>query len=132
MMMRLVSLQFDHECCSAPLLVQSTSSLQCRSKEPMSQMSNLQPIFSISLISAVCAGTMRAPRSLTATSIAAWQQAFFQSEFTHPGGAGRLTKRHGGTTALWRCLAGKQRFPISRLIKQEPLDQYLKNLEAGR
>ena len=101
MMMRLVSLQFDHECCSAPLLVQSTSSLQCRSKEPMSQMSNLQPIFSISLISAVCAGTMRAPKSLTVTSIAAWQQAFFQSEFTHPGGGGRLTKRHGGTSSLF-------------------------------
>jgi PRTRC genetic system protein B len=132
MMMRLVSLQFDQECCSTPLLVQSTSSLQCRSKEPMSQMSNLQPIFSISLIGAVCAGTMRTPKSLTVTSIAAWQQAFFQSEFTHPGGAGRLTKRHGGTTTLWKSLAGKKRFPISTLIELEPLDQYLKRLEDAR
>src|SRR5271157_5015715 len=130
MMMRLVSLQFDHECCSAPLLVQSTSSLQCRSKEPMSQMSNLQPIFSISLISAVCAGRMRAPKSLTVTSMAAWQQAFFQNEFTHPGGAGRLTKRCGGTTALWKGLAGKERFPLSTLVELETLHQYLKSLEA--
>ena len=62
----------------------------------------------------------------------AWQQAFFQSEFTHPGGGGRLTKRRGGTAALWKSLAGKERFPISTLVEQESLDQYLKKLEAGR
>ena len=75
---------------------------------------------------------MRAPKSLTVSSIAAWQQAFFQSEFTHPGGGGRLTKRRGGTAALWKSLAGKERFPISTLVEQESLDQYLKKLEAGR
>ena len=32
---------------------------------------------------AVCAGTMRSPKSLTVASIPAWQQGFFQSEFTH-------------------------------------------------
>ena len=85
-----------------------------------------------SLNGAVCAGTMRAPKSLTVTSIAAWQQAFFQSEFTHPGGAGRLTKRRGGTTALWKSLAGKKRFPIPTLIELEPLEQYLKRLESER
>src|SRR5664279_2702400 len=132
MMMRLVSLQFDQECCSTPLLVQSTSSLQCRSKEPMSQMSNLQAIFSIGLIGAVCAGTIRIPKSVTVASIPAWQQAFFQSEFTHPGGGGRLTKRRGGTAALWKSLAGKERFPISTLIELEPLDKYLKRLETER
>jgi PRTRC genetic system protein B len=85
-----------------------------------------------SLNGAVCAGTMRAPKSLTVTSIAAWQQAFFQSEFTHPGGGGRLTKRRGGTTALWKDLAGKKRFPLSTLIELEPLEQYLKRLETER
>jgi hypothetical protein len=75
---------------------------------------------------------MRVPKSLTVPSIAAWQQAFFQSEFTHPGGGGRLTKRRGGTAALWKSLAGKERFPISTLVEQESLDQYLKKLEAGR
>jgi PRTRC genetic system protein B len=78
---------------------------------------------------AVCAGTMRAPKSLTVASTAAWEQTFFQSEFTHSGGAGRLTKRRGGTTALWKSLAGKQRFPIATLIEQEPLDKYLKRSE---
>jgi PRTRC genetic system protein B len=80
----------------------------------------------------VCAGTMRTPKSLTITSMAAWQQAFFQSRFTHPGGAGRLTKRCGGTTALWKSLVGKKRFPRCMLIELEPLEQYLKRLESAR
>ena len=70
------------------------------------------PYWNIDSNGAVCAGTMRTPKSLTVTSIAAWQQAFFQSEFTHPGGGGRLTKRQGGTAALWKSLAGKKRFPL--------------------
>jgi PRTRC genetic system protein B len=60
------------------------------------------PYWNIDSNGAVCPGTMRIPRSSTVASIAAWQQAFFQSEFTHPGGAGRLTKRKGGTAALWK------------------------------
>lgn len=75
---------------------------------------------------------MRTPKSLAVTSIAAWQQAFFQSEFTHPGAGGRLTKRRGGTAGLWKSLAGKQRFPSSTLVEQESLDQYLMKLEAGK
>ena len=90
------------------------------------------PYWNIGSDGSVCAGTMRTPKSLTVTSIAAWQQAFFQSEFTHPGGAGRLTKRRGGTAALWKGLAGKKRFPLSTLIELEPLEQYLKRLETER
>ena len=44
------------------------------------------PYWNIDCDGAVCAGTMRTPKSLTVTSIPAWQQAFFQSEFTHPAG----------------------------------------------
>jgi PRTRC genetic system protein B len=90
------------------------------------------PYWNIDGNGSVCAGTMRTPKSLTVASMAAWQQAFFQSEFTHPGGGGRLTKRRGGTTALWKSLAGKKRFPLSTLIEMEPLEQYLKRLEAER
>jgi PRTRC genetic system protein B len=90
------------------------------------------PYWNIDSNGAVCAGTMRVPKSLTVASIAEWQQAFFQSEFTHPGGGGRLTRRCGGTAALWKNLAGKERFPISTLVEQESIDQYLKKLEAGR
>ena len=81
---------------------------------------------------AVCAGNMRTPKSLTVGSIAAWQQAFYQSEFTHPGGAGRLTRRKGGTAALWKSLAGKKTFPRSTLIPTEPLDEYLRKLEVAQ
>ena len=90
------------------------------------------PYWNIGGDGAVCAGTMRTPKSLTVTSITAWQQAFFQSEFTHPGGGGRLTKRRGGTAALWKSLAGKKRFPLPTLVEQESLDQYLKRLETER
>jgi hypothetical protein len=75
---------------------------------------------------------MRIPKSVTVASISAWQQAFFQSEFTHPGGAGRLTKRNGGTAALWKHLAGKNNFPRSMLIEMEPLNEYLRKLEAAQ
>ena len=90
------------------------------------------PYWNIDGDGAVCAGTMRTPKSLTVASMAGWQQAFFQSEFTHPGGGGRLTKRRGGTTALWKSLAGKKRFPLGALIELEPLDNYLKRLETAR
>ena len=90
------------------------------------------PYWNIDSNGAVCAGTMRAPKSLTVGSIAAWQQAFFQSEFTHPGGAGRLTKRKGGTAALWKSLAGKKLFPRPTLIEAEPLEDYLRKLEGAQ
>jgi PRTRC genetic system protein B len=90
------------------------------------------PYWNIDSNGAVCTGTMRAPKSLTVASIPAWQQAFFQSEFTHPGGAGRLTKRKGGTAALWKSLAGKKIFPRSTLIEMEPLNEYLRTLEAAQ
>ena len=80
----------------------------------------------------VCAGTMRIPKSVSVGSIPAWQQAFFQSEFTHPGGAGRLTTRKGGTTALWKSLVGKKRFQSSALIPMETVQEYLRKLEAER
>jgi len=90
------------------------------------------PYWNIDSNGAVCAGTMRIPKSVTVASISGWQQAFFQSEFTHPGGAGRLTKRKGGTAALWRSLAGKKVFPRSALMEMEPLNEYLRTLEAAQ
>ena len=90
------------------------------------------PYWNIDSNGAVCAGTMRIPKSVTVASISAWQQAFFQSEFTHPGGAGRLTKRKGGTAALWKGLTGKKDFPRSALIEMELLNEYLGKLEAAQ
>lgn len=90
------------------------------------------PYWNIDSNGAVCAGTMRTPKSLTVDSIPAWEQAFFHSEFTHPGGGGRLTRRKGGTATLWKSLAGKKTFPRSTLIETEPLHEYLRKLEAAQ
>lgn len=50
---------------------------------------------------AVCSGSMRVPKSAGVTAMAAWEQAFFQSEFTHAGGQagsrnGKAERRHCG------------------------------------
>jgi PRTRC genetic system protein B len=90
------------------------------------------PYWNIGNDGAVCAGTMRTPKSTSVATMASWEQAFFQSEFTHPGGAGRLTKRKGGTAALWKSLAGKATFPLVTLVQTEPLDAYLRALETRR
>ncbi len=90
------------------------------------------PYWNIDSNGTVCAGTMRIPKSVTVVSIHTWQTAFFQSEFTHPGGAGRLTTRKGGTTALWKSLVGKKRFPSSALIETETVQDYLRKQEAER
>jgi PRTRC genetic system protein B len=79
---------------------------------------------------AVCAGTMRMPKSSSVATMPAWEQAFFQSEFTHPGFAGRLTNRKGGTVTLWRSLGEKRSFPVMTLVKTETLAAYLQALES--
>jgi PRTRC genetic system protein B len=63
----------------------------------------------------VCAGSMRVPESSDITSMPAWVDGYFQSEFTHAAGAVRLTSHPGGFIGLWRNLAGKKRFPVRYL-----------------
>ena len=102
-----------------------------RRPDPNSRLA-AAPYWNIDGNGAVCAGTMRSPKSLTVASLAAWQQAFFQSEFTHPGGAGRLARHKGGTAALWKSLAGKKTFPLSTLVETESLTDYLRKLEDAQ
>jgi PRTRC genetic system protein B len=64
----------------------------------------------------VCAGSMRVPESCDIASIPTWQDAYFQSEFTHAAGAVRLTSHPGGFIGLWRSLAGKKRFPLQFVV----------------
>jgi PRTRC genetic system protein B len=64
----------------------------------------------------VCAGSMRVPESSDIASIPAWQDAYFQSSFTHAAGAVRLTSHPGGFIGLWKGLAGRKRFPVQYLI----------------
>ena len=63
----------------------------------------------------VCAGSMRVPESSDITSIPAWEEAYFHSEFMHAAGAIRLTSHPGGFIGLWKGLVGRKRFPAQYL-----------------
>ena len=63
----------------------------------------------------VCAGSMRVPESSDIASIPAWQDAYFQSQFTHAAGAVRLTRHPGGFIGLWTSRAARKRFPVQYL-----------------
>jgi PRTRC genetic system protein B len=64
----------------------------------------------------VCLGTTRVPDDLSVGSMPAFETAFFQSEYTHPWGAARLTTHPGGFVALWGDLRGKKKFPTRYLM----------------
>ena len=74
----------------------------------------------------VCSGSMRVPDGSDVASIPQWEDAFFQSEFTHPAGAVRLTNHPGGFTGLWRSLAGKKKFTNQYLLDaSETLQEFV-------
>ena len=73
----------------------------------------------------VCQGRMRSPTEYTVASMAQWEQAFFESEFTHIYGSGHFTRHTGGVVGLWRLLAGKKMFPSDELTPAgETLTQF--------
>ncbi len=64
----------------------------------------------------VCVGSMRVPEEVSASSVSGWQDAFFASEFTHPGGGVHLTTHPRGFLGLWSSLADRDRhFPVKFL-----------------
>jgi PRTRC genetic system protein B len=63
----------------------------------------------------VCLGSMRVPEEASVSTIAAWENGYFASEFTHPSGAVRLTTHAGGFLGLWSGLAGRKHFPVKFL-----------------
>ncbi|MBX9600052.1 MAG: PRTRC system protein B [Bryobacteraceae bacterium] len=64
----------------------------------------------------VCQGSMRSPDEAGVGAMPLWEQAFFQSAFTHQSGSRKLTSHPGGFHGLWRSLAGKSRFPAKFLV----------------
>jgi hypothetical protein len=69
---------------------------------------------------------MRVPESSDIASIPAWEDAYFQSEFTHPAGAVRLASHPAGFIGLWRSLAGRKRFPVQYLTDAgETLQEFI-------
>ena len=74
----------------------------------------------------VCLGTARTPKNVTVESLPLWEKAFFESEFTHPNAAHKLTEHPGGFVGLWKSLAGKRRFPAEYLADaKETLGQLI-------
>jgi PRTRC genetic system protein B len=64
----------------------------------------------------VCVGTARIPHSTSVESVMQWECSYFESSFTHPYGAARLTTFPGGFAALWSTLSsGRESFPVKFL-----------------
>ena len=103
---------------------QNISTMKCRFKERTPEMSNLQAMFSTSLIGHVCLGSMPTPASAGLECLAEWVEGFFRSEFTHSG-ATKLTKHPQGHFGLWRDLVGKDRFPTEWIMPSGALEEWL-------
>jgi PRTRC genetic system protein B len=75
----------------------------------------------------VCIGTMRTPEGDGVQGMEGWERGFFQSEFTHPYGAARLTIFPGGFLRLWKHLAGSAKpFPVKFLADaRQTLQQFV-------
>ena len=74
-----------------------------------------------------CQGSMRSPDDLSVETTCLWEQAFFQSEFTHHTGTRRLTNHPAGFLGLWRSLTkGGRTFPIKYLTPaKETLQEFI-------
>ena len=102
----------------------------CENKRPNAKtILAVAPFWNLSEDGRVCLGSMRIPESVSAASIGAWEQGFYESAFTHAN-VGRLTRHEGGHDALWAELEDKRRvFPTDTLIR---LPQTLAEFIQGR
>jgi PRTRC genetic system protein B len=75
----------------------------------------------------ICQGSMRSPDDIGVSTISTWEQAFYQSEFTHHTGTMRLTSHPHGFLGLWNGLAGGRRtFPVKYLAPaKETLEEFV-------
>jgi PRTRC genetic system protein B len=64
----------------------------------------------------VCNGSMRIPQQKSLASMRVWEDAFFNSEFTHATGNSRQTRHPRGFLAMWKYLQGKKTFPSRYLV----------------
>lgn len=82
------------------------------------------PYFNVYGSGRICTGNVELPSLTTTDAIAAYEEAFFGSNFTHPNipAKGKLTRHADGPYTLWReLLDGKHRtFPAKCLV---PLHQ---------
>ena len=66
------------------------------------------PYWNVDSRSCVCQGSMQVPEEVLAQTIGGWESAFFNSEFSHPSGAVRLTSHPGAFFGLWSTLADRK------------------------
>ncbi|MES2264285.1 MAG: PRTRC system protein B [Pseudomonadota bacterium] len=77
------------------------------------------PYFNVWADGAICRGNVPVPEGTTVERIAAWNDAFLCSYFTHPpGGEGKLVRYRGGAYPFWRAMLDGQfkRFPERVLV----------------
>lgn len=76
------------------------------------------PYFNVSANGEICQGSVPRPEGTTVEKLAAWNDAFFRSYFTHPNVHGKLVRHAGGAYAFWRdLLDGRhERFPDRALV----------------
>jgi PRTRC genetic system protein B len=87
----------------------------------------LAPYWNVSNNGSVCLGTTKVPREASVKSLPRWEEAFFESEFTHANASSSLTKHPGGFIGLWKSLIGKKKFPVEHLCyTKETLAQFIK------
>jgi PRTRC genetic system protein B len=80
----------------------------------------------------VCTGSMKIPREKSVAQIGAWEQSFFQSEFTHAGGVRKHTRYPGGFLAMWQSLEGATNFPSSYLVNvKQTLGEFVSNHDSS-
>jgi PRTRC genetic system protein B len=80
----------------------------------------------------VCTGSMKIPREKSVAQIDGWEQAFFQSEFTHAGGVRKHTHFPGGFLAMWQSLEGAAHFPPPYLVKvKQTLGEFVTNQDPS-
>ena len=73
--------------------------------------------------------TTPVPDEVNVDSIAGWERAYFESAFTHPSGAVRLTSHPGGFFGLWSSLANNDiPFPVKYLTDAK---QMLREFNEG-
>jgi len=88
------------------------------------------PYFNVYDDGGICQGSASVPDGTTAEKVAAWNDAFFKSFFTHPNVRKKLVKYRGGSCKFWQdMLDGSfERFPERVLV---PVQMTLGQLLSG-
>lgn len=89
------------------------------------------PFWNLSSNGDVCLGSMRRPEDVSVSALAAWEEGFYESAFTHSNVA-RTTLHPRGFEAMWGSLANKRvPFPSENLIPlPETLGEFVRGSRA--